>query len=96
MSSKLNEPTAIWYRKSAGHILLFGLMWLGECFLLLMFAKWLLHSSAVLYLLMIPWTLLGAVVFARPNWIMRMSEFMNQKVERDTDRLDKWTPPGFP
>jgi hypothetical protein len=48
------------------------------------------------YLLMIPWTLLGAIVFARPNWIIRMTRAVEEKAERDMERLGKWTPPGFP
>jgi hypothetical protein len=68
---------------------------LGEGFLMLMFVKWALHRSAALYLLMIPWTLLGSIIFARPNWIQRMTRAVENKVERDMERLGKWNPQVF-
>jgi hypothetical protein len=85
-------PTELWYRLSAKNLVIFALIWLGEALLILMFVKWAIHGSAVLYLLMIPWSLFGAIVVARPNWLLRVT----RALERDMERVDKWSPPGFP
>ena len=67
-----------------------------EAFLLLMLFKWMFHRSATVYLLMIPVALLASAVVARPNWFIRWAQSMREKNEQDMERLEKWTPPGFP
>ena len=96
MTDNRRGPTALLYRMSAKNVVICASMWLGEGFLMLMFVKWALYRSAAVYLLMIPWTLLGWIIFARPNWIQRTTRAVEEKVERDMERLDKWKPPGLP
>jgi hypothetical protein len=67
-----------------------------EALLLLMLFKWMFHRSATVYLLMIPVALLASAVVARPNWFIRWAQSMREKNEQDMERLEKWTPPGFP
>jgi hypothetical protein len=69
---------------------------LGEALLILMFVTRVLHGSVYLYLLMIPWAFFLAIMIARPNWLIRMMRASEEKSKRDMERLDKWTPPGFP
>ena len=92
MTDNGRAPTEPWYRLSAKNLVIFALIWLGEGLLILMFVKWVIHGSGAVYLLLIPWTLLGAIVVARPNWLLRMT----RAIEGDMDRLGKWSPPGFP
>jgi hypothetical protein len=73
-----------------------GVILFGELLLFLIFVKWVLHGSADLYWLIIPWALFGVIMVARPNWIIRMMHATEDKAKRDMERLDKWTPPGFP
>jgi hypothetical protein len=68
----------------------------AEASLLLMLFKWVFHRCADIYLLMIPVALIASAVAARPNWFMRRAQSMREKNERDMERLEKWTPPGFP
>jgi hypothetical protein len=67
-----------------------------EAFLLLMLFKWVFHRSAAVYLLMIPVALIASIFVARPNWFIRWAQAMRDKNEQDMERLEKWTPPGFP
>jgi hypothetical protein len=85
-------PTTLWYRASTKNLALFALIWLGEPFLILLFIKWMFHGSAKLYLLLIPWALLGAIMVFRPAWIERMTRALNPS----SDNSSKWNPPGFP
>ena len=91
-SNDAGAQTEPWYRTSAKNLALFTLIWLGEVLLTVWFFKWLLHASASIYLLAIPWALLGAIMVFRPNWITRLTAFF----ELNSDRLNKWNPPGFP
>lgn len=88
------------HRANPGWLVMFGLIWLGEGFLILTFVKWTFHISAALYFLMIPWALLGVamgwVILMRPKSIMEQARAMQEKEKRDSERLGKWTPPGFP
>jgi hypothetical protein len=68
----------------------------GEGFVMLILLRWPLHWGAVLYLLMIPWALPGASIFARPKWIVSVTRAAEKRDGRDMDRLGKWRPPGFP
>jgi hypothetical protein len=97
MTDNPNDSTPLWYRASATNVVIFSLLWLGEFFLILLFLKnWVFHTGAAIYLLMIPWALIGLIMVVRPNWIPRILRVVEEKVERDMNRLDKWTPPGFP
>jgi hypothetical protein len=90
------DPKELWCRASPKHLVVFTLIWLGEPFLMLMFAKWVIHGSPHIYLLMIPWALFGLILVMRPNWVLRVMQAIDEKIERDWKRMDKWTPPGFP
>ena len=91
-SNDTSIQTGAWYRTSPKNLALFTLIWLGEFLLTVLFFKWLLHASAKIYLVAIPWVLLGAIMVFRPNWITRFTEVF----ELNSDRLNKWNPPGFP
>lgn len=71
-------------------------MWVGEALLILRLFQWLFHESWTLYLLMIPWTILGVIMVIRPNWVIRATKAFDERMERDMQRFDKWNPPGFP
>ncbi len=86
----------LWCRASPKNAVIFALIWLGEACLILMFVKWAFHRSALLYLLLIPWALIGLVILVRPQWVMRLHRVIAKKEKRDMERLGKWTPPGFP
>jgi hypothetical protein len=97
MGDDSREPSKLWYSpRGARNLAIFSVFWLGEAFLTLMFLKWVFHLGVLLYLLVIPWALLGAIIIARPNWLMRMDRAAEDKAKRDMERLDKWTPPGVP
>ena len=32
--------------------------------------KWVIHGSALVYLLLIPWTLFGLIMVVRPHWVL--------------------------
>ncbi len=93
MTDDCREPGALWHRTSTKNVVIFALIWFGEAFLILMFIRWVLHGSAFRYLLMIRWAFIGVIMAARPKWSVRMMLAMKDKVRRDMDRLDKWTPP---
>ncbi len=93
MTDDCREPVALWHKPSTKNVAILALIWFGEAFLILMFVRWVLHASAFLYLLMIPWAFIGVIVAARPNWLMRMMLAVENKTKRDMERLDKWTPP---
>jgi len=69
---------------------------LGEAFLILLFVTRVLHGSAYLYLLMIPWTIFLGIMIARPRWLIHMDRALGDSAKRDMERLGKWTPPGSP
>ncbi len=100
MTDNRRDPTELWYRASAKNVVIFALTWLGEAFLILMFVKWVIHGSAIVYLLMIPWTLVGLIVVVRPNWLMRLSQRMSRAsdkfLEQAGELFEKRPPPGFP
>jgi hypothetical protein len=45
------NAAGLWYRARAKNVVIFALMWLGEAFLVLKFLKWVIHGSALVYLL---------------------------------------------
>lgn len=92
MTNNEGSPPELWYRASPKNVSLFALIWLGEIFLILMLLKWMFHTSAKIYLFLIPWALLGSIMVLRPDWITRLT----QALEMKSDRADKWNPPGFP
>jgi len=96
MTDNSSKSTALWHETSAKNVVILALIWFGEAFLILMFITRALHGSTYLYLLMIPWALIGVIMAARPNWFVRVRQAMADKAKRDMERLDKWTPPGFP
>ncbi len=96
MTDNRRDPNELWYRASPKNVVIFALMWLGEAFLILMFAKWVIHGSAVLYLLLVPWALFGLIMVVRPNWIMRVMRAWEKNLERVGEQLEKRPPPGFP
>jgi hypothetical protein len=71
-------------------------MWLGEAFLTLMFFKWVIHGSALVYLLLVPWTLFGLIMVVRPNWILGMTRALDKALEDAGALFEKRPPPGFP
>jgi hypothetical protein len=77
-------------------MVIFALMWLGEAFLVLMFVKWVIRASAAVYLLMVPWALLGLIMVARPNWILRATRAFDKASEDAGALFEKRPPPGFP
>jgi hypothetical protein len=90
------RATELWYRASAKNVMVCALIWLGEPLLILTFIKWVFHTSATLYLFMVPWAVFGLIMVVRPNWVMRIARVMKERAKRDMERFDKWTPPGFP
>ena len=96
MTDNRPDTTELCYRASAKNIVIFALMWLGEGFLILVFIKRVIHGSAALYLLMVPWALFGLIIVLRPNWAMRMTRSLEKELERVGESLEKRPPPGFP
>jgi hypothetical protein len=95
MTANRRDPREQWLGASAKTVMIFAVIWLGEAFFILIFCKWVFHTSAVLYLLMIPWSLLGWILAVRPNWFIRMSKATENRLNRDLERMEKWNPPGF-
>jgi hypothetical protein len=96
MTANRHDPREQWLGASAKTVMIFAVIWLGEAFLILIFCKWVFHASAVLYLLMIPWSILGWILAVRSNWFIRMSKAMENRLNRDLERMEKWNPAGFP
>lgn len=90
------NPTKLWYRASAKNVVIFALMWLGEAFLMLKFFKWVIHGSALVYLLLVPWALFGLIMVVRPNWILRATRASDKALEDAGALFEKRPPPGFP
>ena len=90
------NPVELWYRASAKNVVIFALMWLGEFFLILMFFKWVIHGSALVYLLLFPWALFGLIMVVRPNWILRATRAFDKALEDAGALFEKRPPPGFP
>ena len=90
------NPVELWYRVSAKNTVIFALMWLGELFLILKFFKWVIHGSAAVYLLMVPWTLFGLIMVVRPNWILHAMRWFDKALEDAGALFEKRPPPGFP
>jgi hypothetical protein len=95
MAANRNVPTETrhWNTKN---LVIFVLIWFGEAILILKFLKWMIRGSAIPYLVMIPWAFICLLVVVSPNWVTRMTRKVDERAERDMQRLDKWTPPGFP
>jgi hypothetical protein len=77
-------------------VVIFALIWLGEPFLILMFVKWVIHGSAAVYLLMVPWMLFGLIIVVCPNWILGMTRAFDKALEDAGALFEKRPPPGFP
>jgi hypothetical protein len=77
-------------------VVIFALMWLGEAFLILQFCKWVIHGSALVYLLLVPWALFGLIMVARPNWLIRFSRASDKALHDAGALFEKRPPPGFP
>jgi hypothetical protein len=77
-------------------VVIFALMWLGELFLILKFFKWVIHGSALVYLLLVPWALFGLIMVVRPNWILRATRAFDKALEDAGALFEKRPPPGFP
>ena len=90
------NPAGLWYRASAKNVVIFALMWLGELFLILMFFKWVIHGSALVYLLLVPWAFFGSIMVVRPNWILRATRALDKALEDAGALFEKRPPPGFP
>jgi len=93
MSRDRKDRPELWPTHGRKSAAVFAVIWAGEGFLIMTFAKWVAHGSAVYYWPMIPWTVLGSILLLRPNLLRRVKEAGEQKMERDMSRLDKWTPP---
>ena len=74
----------------------FALIWLGEALLCLKFVMWVIHGSAALYFLMVPWGLFGLIMLVRPNWILNMQRTSDKALEQAGELFEKRPPPGFP
>ncbi len=87
-----NSPSSKkwWPWASSKDLAIFGLIWWGEGFLILLFVESILRLSPLLYLLMLPWSGLGLIMAARPNWIMRMNRTIEDKINRDMEKGSKW------
>jgi len=46
-----------------------------------MFVKWVIHGSAAVYLLLVPWMLFGLIGVVRPNWILGMTRAFDKTLE---------------
>jgi len=79
--------------KNAVIVVLSGL---GTTLLILIFVTRVLHESAYYFLFMIPVAVYLGIMIVRPDWLLRMYRAKQERAERDLERLDKWTPPGFP
>jgi hypothetical protein len=79
-------------------VIVFAVIWLGEVFLVLMFAKWVVHGSSTIYLLLVPWALLGLIILVRPNWLVPPNWIsrLYDTDEKTEQRWKNWNPPGFP
>ena len=69
-------------------MVIFALMWLGEAFLVLKFLKWVIHGSALVYLLLVPWTLFGLIMVVRPNWVL---EALRERPRNFTNELEHYS-----
>jgi hypothetical protein len=76
-------------------MVIFALMWLGEAFLVLKFLKWVIHGSALVYLLLVPWTLFGLIMVVRPNWVLGFTRASEKFYEQAGALFEKRPPPGF-
>jgi len=74
----------------------FAVVWFGVAFLIFAFWKWAAHLGSAIYLIMVPWVLIGLLVLVRPVRIMRAVLAQEKKIEKDLERVEKWNPPGFP
>jgi hypothetical protein len=66
MTDDRQDPTKFWSTKKA---VIFALVWLGEALLILLFVKEVIHGSAVVYLVLVPWTLLGLIMVVWPELV---------------------------
>jgi hypothetical protein len=69
-------------------------IWVVEPFLMLMLARWLFHLSAAWYWLLLPWGVLGVLMVTHRSAVVRLSRRIEDRMQRDMERLDKWTRPG--
>jgi hypothetical protein len=90
------KPSGLWYKASAKNVAMFALIWLGEGFLILMFVKWVIHGSAAVYLLLVPWMLFGLIMVVRPNWILDVTRAGEKALEDAGALFEKRPPPSFP
>ena len=90
------EPTELWYRANPKNVVFFAATWFGEGLLSLMFVKWVIHGSAAVYWLLVPWALFGLLMVLRPNWILKVTSVSNKMLEQAGESFEKKPPPGFP
>ncbi|HEY4979977.1 MAG TPA: hypothetical protein VII25_12485 [Candidatus Acidoferrum sp.] len=88
----LQDQPKVAHKLSPKRAIVFALIWLGEVFLILLFVKRVVHGSSTIYLLLVPWALLGLIMMVRPNWIPNPYD-IDEKTEQ---KWKKWNPPGFP
>jgi hypothetical protein len=96
MPDKCADQTRLPHGISPKNAILFGAIWIGQGLVALALAKWVFHAKPSIYFLLIPWALYGFVMVRFSKYFQRMSRVLDEKVERDLERMDKWTPPGFP
>jgi hypothetical protein len=72
MTNGRNNPTGLWYRASAKNVVIFVLIWFGAVFPVFVFIK-MIHGSVALYLLLVPWALVGLMMLVCPNWLLRLT-----------------------
>lgn len=95
MTEGRRDAKELWYRASATNMVAFATMWFGPLLLILFVLKSMIRTSVALYLLVVPWALLGLIMLVRPNWISRMAHATEKVLERVGESLEK-RPPGFP
>jgi hypothetical protein len=76
--------------------LFFALSGMAEVFLIVAFAKWVIHGSKMMYLYMIPGLAFFSVFALRPNWLVSLNRRWDEEANRSWKKLDKWNWPGLP
>lgn len=91
------DSPLLWYRASAKNRVIFLAIWAGNGVLSLTFVKWVVHGTAAVYWLLVPWTLFGLIMVAvRPSWILSVKHRTDEMLEQAAESFEKRPPPGFP
>lgn len=96
MSDQRVDQTELLHRLSPKNAILFGAIWIGQGLVALVLVKWAIHAKPYIYFLLIPWVLCGFLMLTYSKYFQRISRVLDKRLVRDLERMDKWTPPGFP